>query len=60
MKTEWHGDKHCEGCHYYRCICTGWMGCNYILLTGKKRPCPPGKDCTVKKEKRRRRKKVKQ
>lgn len=22
--------------------------CNYILDTGRKRPCPPGKDCTVK------------
>lgn len=57
--AEWHGDKHCVGCYFYRCICTGWVGCHYILLTGKKRPCPPGKDCTVKKE-RRRRKKVKQ
>lgn len=21
--------------------------CHYILDTGKKRPCPPGKECTV-------------
>ena len=41
-------DHPCAGClHFYgaykdnRC-------CNYILDTGKKRPCPPGEGCTVK------------
>ena len=41
--------KHpCEGCvHFYgaykhnRC-------CNYLFDTGNRRPCLPGKDCTVK------------
>ena len=38
--------KYCEGCIYFqgdsmRC-------CNYIFIVGNRRPCPPGKDCTVK------------
>lgn len=43
------------------CIYMGWVGsylgcCNYLLMTGKRRPCPPGKECTVKhKQKRTRR-----
>lgn len=43
----------CEGCIYFyggqeinRC-------CNYLLDTGKRRPCPPGTECTVKKERKR-------
>ena len=52
--TRTHGDtatknhRGCQGCiyyggDYYRC-------CNYILVMGKRRPCPPGKGCTVRKE----------
>lgn len=39
--------NYCEGCIYesklgeYSC-------CNYFLATNIRRPCPPGKDCTVK------------
>lgn len=37
--------KGCEGCwflsNYFGC-------CNYLIFTGKRRPCPGGKGCTVK------------
>jgi len=26
---------------------TGCLYCQYILVTGHRRPCPPGQDCTV-------------
>ena len=38
----------CKGCHYYRGVNPGAKCCNYLLMTGKVRPCPPGKKCTVK------------
>ena len=38
----------CTGCRYWDgnsgCHC-----CNYIFIEGHRRPCPPGKGCTVKK-----------
>ena len=41
-------DKHCKGCVFY-CRLTGRSRyCTYYLTTGQRRPCPPGKDCTVK------------
>ena len=40
----------------YGCIYSGWigdhLGCNYIFIMNKRRPCPPGKDCTVKLKKK--------
>lgn len=52
-------DKHCDGCFYYRATNLDWY-CAYIFLTGSRRPCPPGKECTVKIAKNKRRwKKVK-
>ena len=48
-------DSFCKGCVYY----DGWyeynMHCNYILMEGKRRGCDPGKGCTkkVKKSKKR-------
>ena len=48
--------KPCKGCAYM-----GWVGgigcCEYIFKEDKPRPCPPGKDCTVKKPRKRGRKK---
>lgn len=41
-------DKHCKGCYYYRCMCSEIYCCAYIFVEDKRRPCPPGKDCTVK------------
>ena len=41
--------KHpCYGCKY-SCHGTGFaIYCEYIFITGHRRPCPGGKDCTVK------------
>lgn len=36
----------CRGC-IYRASTGGMNSCDYIFKTGKRRPCPPGKDCTV-------------
>lgn len=45
-------DKDCKGCCHYRCG-NGWLYvCSYIFDVGKRRPCPPGKDCTVKETER--------
>ena len=45
--------KYCAGCEHWssddNCHC-----CNYIFNMGHRRPCPPGKDCTVRKNKRKR------
>lgn len=46
-------DKHCIGCRYY--YGSYDVMCNYILETGQRRPCPPGKGCTVRKPTRKRR-----
>jgi hypothetical protein len=42
--------KYCEGCVYYQGEIT--KCCNYIFIKGKSRPCPPGKDCTEKIERK--------
>lgn len=36
----------CRGCYY-------WEGgiCKYLIATGHKRPCPPGANCTVRRDK---------
>lgn len=43
-------DKYCKGCIYQ-----GWAAqhscCDYIFIKDECRPCPPGKDCTVKQKK---------
>lgn len=40
-------DKHCIGCHYYAGIADSIYYCSYFIKEDKCRPCPPGKDCTV-------------
>lgn len=44
--------QYCKGCRYWDgnsgCHC-----CNYIFIEGHRRPCPPGKECTVRKAKKR-------
>jgi hypothetical protein len=42
----------CEGCIYYRGDFEINKCCNYLLVKGERRPCPPGKDCTVKVERK--------
>lgn len=41
-------DKYCEGCIYHGYAGGDWRCCDYIFIEDKRRPCPPGKDCTVK------------
>ena len=41
--------KYCKGCWYWGGNSDSSDCCNYIFREGHKRPCPPGKDCTVKK-----------
>lgn len=41
----------CEGCIYYGGYYPVSRCCNYIFIMGEQRPCPPGKDCTVREEK---------
>lgn len=44
-------DTNCLGCHYAKLSYDGESPiCLYILFTGKRRPCPMGEGCTVRKE----------
>lgn len=46
MSAEWAAmARACRGCDYQ----AGGKYCDYIGIVGHRRPCPPGKDCTVKK-----------
>lgn len=38
----------CKGCVYATSYAYEAYFCEYLLQTGKRRPCPPGKLCTVK------------
>ncbi len=40
--------KNCRDCVYSFKLNAGFLVCEYLLRTDKMRPCPPGKDCTVK------------
>lgn len=40
-------DPYCDDCFFYG-NSYGMRYCSYLLRTNHKRPCPPGKDCTVK------------
>ena len=45
-------DKYCAGC-IYRGGQSGYLKCcNYYLITDKRRPCPAGEGCTVRKLKK--------
>lgn len=45
------GRKYCVGCWYFFGYYEGSRCCNYIFVSGEKRPFPPGKDCTERREK---------
>lgn len=47
--------KYCEGCDYWYCD-NNVKCCNYIFEEDRRRPCPPGKGCTVRKTKKKGRK----
>ena len=40
--------NYCHNCMYCNMISDATRYCSYIFVTGHRRPCPPGKDCTVK------------
>ena len=43
-------NRNCKGCVYNAEVATHkWGYCNYIFVERKRRPCPAGKGCTVKK-----------
>ena len=44
-------DKHCVGFYYYTGITECVYYCSYFIKEDKRRPCPPGKLCTERKEK---------
>ena len=50
-QTQEQRQKHCKGCVYLGGH-PDYRTCNYIFIEDKRRPCPPGKDCTVKKLKK--------
>ena len=43
-----HNAKYCKDCVYWGGDYVNNACCNYIFCEGHSRPCPPGKDCTVK------------
>ena len=49
MEKESVVDRHCKGCRYYSNITGDLQYCSYFFQTNKRRPCPAGKGCTVKK-----------
>lgn len=43
--------RHCKGCVYNAEMASIRYGyCNYIFTEKKRRPCPAGKGCTVRKK----------
>lgn len=46
-------EKYCKDCYYWTGINSSCFCCNYIFYENRKRPCPPGEGCTVKRRKRR-------
>ena len=49
-------DPYCKGCIHYLKTGGELRCCHYIFRKGHSRPCDPGKDCTVKETRRRRKK----
>ncbi len=49
MKEKGYDLSGCRGCQYFNVLSDGTTKlCEYILQTGRRRPCPPGRGCTVK------------
>ena len=47
-------NKNCLDCKYYQGNHLEYCTCNYLFITDKRRPCPPGAGCTVKVKRKRR------
>lgn len=41
---------YCKGCIHFDTVQSGAETCNYIFNEGRRRPCPPGSQCTEKVE----------
>ena len=39
--------EYCEGCFYRKTFASLGPYCDYLCMTGRKRPCPAGDGCTV-------------
>lgn len=48
-------NKNCRNCVYFGGASDHVCTCNYIFMEDKMRPCPPGKGCTVKVKRKKRR-----
>ena len=57
MEKEQKFDEYCLKCIYYKGWSDAVLMCHYLLDTDIRRPCPPGKDCTVRVLRKRIRKK---
>lgn len=44
--------RKCKACFYSARLSNNTTICDYILLVGHRRPCPPGAECTCYKEKK--------
>lgn len=44
----------CAGCYYRRGPTQDSKSCDYLLIEGHRRPCPPGVECKVKITKKKR------
>ena len=52
-------EKHpCEGCYYFGGRWEAVKCCNYCLITNQRRPCPPGKECIVRRDSERNKRKA--
>lgn len=40
----------CEGCYFFGGKARAVRCCNYYLITGNRRPCDGGEECTVRKD----------
>lgn len=39
-------DKRCRSCRYHGVLSNYTISCDYFLITGVRRGCPAGRDCT--------------
>ena len=53
--SDWPAAPGCEGCIYWRSVTGGAVAncCHYYIDTHERRPCPPGRNCAVRINKKR-------
>jgi hypothetical protein len=50
LRREQRRKNPCTGCYYYGGKAETVKCCNYYLITGRRRPCDAGLECTVRKD----------